>query len=388
MSAPSPLTAFDELTEHPKLGELASIAHGVARAMASGRRTEPAPEAKAKAEEAGLSADDAKTSFGDAVAVLERGPEDDAERALACALWAHAIAEHRPKATEDEDSLARDILWLAAFTPFDVTPLLDRALGDDAGELWTAIAAEVKKIDARQSPHARRAEAIVGAAAIALSTSKDAPKLLAQIAREAADPMLKKIATPGGASSQNETHFSAQIAPVPRGPVATTALALTGLLLVVNAAGLVARHALALDRPAEVRLRGSEVEIESRTILLGRTLGEKKTVIPKDGLARAAREVRYPRAAFYAGLLSLAVGSYFGVSMLVDGTRSASPPLLLGGLLVVAAGIALDFVLRSIEPSARGKCRVVFVPKKGAAISVYASDTKTADQALAALAKA
>jgi hypothetical protein len=384
--ADGPLTAYDELTEHPRLGELSSIAHGVLRKMAEEHRALPASEARAKADELGIKAEETKTSFGDAIAVLERGPEDAAERTLACALWAHAIAENRPKEAEEEDKLARDLLWLATFTPFDATSLLDRALGEAASEMWVAIAGVVKKIDAQQIPTAKRAEALVGVAALALSSSEDAAKLLQSVAREANDPMLKKFATSGDTVPTKETRFTAQITASPRSPVATTALAFSGILFAMHAVGLVARYALALDRPAEVTLRGNQIQVDSKMILLGRTLSEKKIVIQKSQLARAGREVRYPRAAFYAGLLSLAVGSYFGISMLVDGTRSASPSLLLTGLIVVALGIAVDFALRSLSPSARGKTRLLFVPRRGPTICVMASDTKTADDALAVLA--
>jgi hypothetical protein len=384
--AEGPLTAYDELTEHPRLGELSQIAHDVLRKMAEEHRSLPAPEARAKADALGIKAEETKTSFGDAIAVLDRGPEDAAERTLACALWAHAIAEHRPKEAEDEDKLARDLLWLATFTPFDATPLLDRALGEAASEMWVAIAGVVKKIDAQQIPTAKRAEALVGVAALALSSSEEAAKLLQSVTRDAIDPMLKKFAISEDTVPTKETRFTAQIAASPRGPVATTALAFSGILFVMHAVGLVARVALALDRPAIVSLRANEIQVESKMILLGRTLSEKKVVIQKSQLARAGREVRYPRAAFYAGLLSLAVGSYFGISMLVDGTRSASPSLLLAGLVVVALGIAADFALRSISPGVRGKVRLLFVPRRGAAICLLASDTKTADSALAALA--
>jgi hypothetical protein len=383
--ADSALTAFDELTEHPRLGELSAIAHGVLRKMAEEHRTEPASEARAKADELEIKAEETKTSFGDAIAVLERGPENAAERTLACALWAHAIAENRPKEAEDEDKLARDLLWLATFTPFDATPLLDRALGEAAAEMWVAIADVVKKIDAHQISTAKRAEALVGVAALALSSSDAAAKLLQSVAREATDPMLKKFATSENAPAK-ETRFTAQITAAPRSPAATTALAFSGVLFVMHVVGLIARYALALDRPAEVTLRGNEIQVDSKMILLGRTLTEKKVVIKKSELARAGREVRYPRAAFYAGLLSLAVGSYFGISMLVDGTRSASPSLLLSGLLVVSLGIAIDFALRSVSPGLRGKCRLLLVPRRGPAICVLAGDTKTADNALAALA--
>ncbi len=383
--ADSALTAYDELTEHPRLGELSAIAHGVLRKMAEEHRSLPASEARAKADELGIKADETKTSFGDAIAVLERGPEDAAERTLACALWAHAIAENRPKEAEDEDKLARDLLWLATFTPFDATSLLDRALGEAAAEMWVAIADVVKKIDAHQISTAKRAEALVGVAALALSSSEEAAKLLQSVAREATDPMLKKFALSENAPVK-ETRFTAQITAAPRSPAATTALAFSGILFVMHVVGLIARYALALDRPAEVTLRGNEIQVDSKMILLGRTLTEKKVVIKKSELARAGREVRYPRVAFYAGLLSLAVGSYFGISMLVDGTRSASPSLLLSGLLVVSLGIAVDFALRSLSPGLRGKCRLVLVPRRGPAICVLAGDTKTADNALAALA--
>jgi len=386
MAAAAPLTAFDELAEHPRLGDLSTIAHRVLRQMAESHRTEPASEARAKADELGIAAGETKTSFGDAIAVLERGPEDAAERMLGCALWAHAIAENRPKSAEDEDKLARDLLWLAAFTPFDATSLLDRALGEAAGEMWVAIAEVVKKIDARQSTAAKRAEALVGVAALALSSSGEAAKLLQSVAREATDPMVKKLATTEESAPKKEAKLTTQITSAPRSPVITTLLAFSGLLLVMHAIGLIARLALALDRPAEVTLRGGEIQVDSRTILLGRTLSEKRTVIAKSALARASREVRYPRAAFYAGLLALAIGSYFGIAMLVDGTRSASPSLLLTGLLVVAAGIAIDFVLRSIAPGLQGKCRLVFVPRQGPSICVFVKDSKTADDALATLA--
>jgi hypothetical protein len=120
--------------------------------------------------------------------------------------------------------------------------------------------------------------------------------------------------------------------------------------------------------------------------MLGRTLKDREIVIVRSGLVRATREVRYPRAAFYAGLLALAIGSYIGVATLVDGARSASPSLLLTGLVVIAAGIALDFVLASIAPGAIGRCRVAFQAKTGPMVCIGGVDAKRADAVLAKLA--
>jgi hypothetical protein len=155
----------------------------------------------------------------------------------------------------------------------------------------------------------------------------------------------------------------------------------------MHAARLVARLALAYKRPAEVVLSSGSVRIRSRTEMLGRTLRDREIVIARAQLARATREVRYPRLAFYAGLLALAVGSWLGVSTFVDGVRSASPSLLATGLVIVAVGIALDFALSSIAPSATGKCRLLLIPREGPKVCIGGIETKRADAALALLAK-
>ena len=452
------LRAYEALSAHPRLADLVLLTREVVSTMAKERRASFAPGARAKADEVKLAAD-AKTDFGDPVSVLERGPQDDGERALACALWAHVIAETKLVGREEEDQQASDVLWLAAHTPFDATGLLDRALGDGADTVWTTIADRVRRIDAHKLPVLGRGEALVGCAALALSRSPAAEREAASLANELADPVLArglasaarfprssaKLAAatattssappsasaregdeegdiedsgepvrpssrppsrppsghpsghPSGAPSRppsqrpssapegDPARLRGELAPAPRGPVATTALASTGILCVVNAARLLARLALAYRAPAEVTLTPASVRIDSRTEMLGRTLRERKVVITREALVRAAREVRYPRASFYAGLLALAIGSYVGVATLVDGVRAASPSLLLTGLVIVAVGVALDFLLGSVAPGARGRCRVVFVPRKGPAICIGAVDVETADEALARL---
>jgi len=376
--------AYEELGKHARLADLVAIARSVAQSMVLRRTTAwPGSGVRGQASEAKLKTGDASTPFGNAIAVLERGPETDGERALVAALWAHAIAEAPPKGREAEDRLAADVAWLATNTPFDVTRLIDRALGDAAADVWDALAARVRKIDAHQIP-ASRGEGLVACAALAYSTAAAAAKHASAMSKELKDPFLKR-ALAGAGSLTLDARIEGELAAAPRGPVATAALALSGILLVMNGARLLGRLALAYRRPAEVTLSADSIRIQSRTELLGRTLRDRQVVIGRQGLVRAAREVRYPGTAFYAGLLSLAVGSYFGVAMLVDGTRAASPSLLLTGLAVVAAGIALDFAFTSLAPGARGRCRVVFVPRRGPAICLGDVDAERADDALARL---
>jgi len=191
------------------------------------------------------------------------------------------------------------------------------------------------------------------------------------------------------ASSSDEAlpNFDGEMTAAPRGPLATGVLAITGILLVIEIAKLVARYVLVLRRPAEVRLTASGIEIRGRTLMVGKLLLERATVIPRDGLVRVTREVRYPNLAMYAGLIALALGSYIGVGLVVDGVRAASPSMLGTGLLIALIGLGLDFVLSSLVPGLEGKSRVVLVPRRGPAVCVTAVNPARADALLAELAK-
>lgn len=157
-------------------------------------------------------------------------------------------------------------------------------------------------------------------------------------------------------------------------------LALTGILLVMRAARLFGRLALAYRTPAEIVVSDDgSLRVHWRVEMLGRLLSDRDVLVPRSGLVRAVREVRYPRLAFHAGLFALAAGSYVGVSACVDGARVASPSLLATGLAVVALGLAVDFVLSVVAPGARGTCRVLFVPRDGAKICIGAIEVDRAD---------
>jgi hypothetical protein len=181
--------------------------------------------------------------------------------------------------------------------------------------------------------------------------------------------------------------FEGEMSPPPRRAWVTALLAVTGILLVIELGRLVARYVLILKQPTEVRLTPSGLEIRGKTFLVGKVLREHDTVIPRDGLVRVTREVRYPRLALYAGLIALALGSYLGVGLVVDGVRAASPSMLGTGLLIALLGLGLDFVLSTLVPGLEGKSRVVMVPRRGPILCVTAVAPARADALLAALAK-
>jgi hypothetical protein len=189
-------------------------------------------------------------------------------------------------------------------------------------------------------------------------------------------------------SDEAPPKFEGELSAAPRGPWLTALLAVTGILLAVELGRLVGRYVLMFRRPTEVRLTPAGIELRGQTLMVGQVLREQTTVVPRDGLVRVTREVRYPRLAMYAGLIALAFGSYLGVGLVVDGARAASPSMLGTGLLIALLGLGLDFVLSSVVPGLEGKPRVVIVPRRGAILCVTRVNPALADALLAALSKA
>jgi hypothetical protein len=377
-----PLAAYEAVARSARLPDLVAITQKILGEATAHRHSgwDYGAKVAAAADEAKLARTDADTAFGNVLDVLGSGADGEPQRALASSLYAHAIAEAR---RDDDDRLAEDVLWLATHSAFDATPLLDRALGDEADDLWTAIGDRIRRIDDGKGTSAGRGEAIVGCAALSSSESGVARKVAADLAPRLHDATLKRLLGVAVHSPRHEVKLEGEAMAAPRGPVLTTILALSGILFAMHALRIVAQIALAYRTPAEVSLSEDGVRMRTRTELLGRTIREREHVIVRSGLVRVVREVRYPRAAFYAGLLALAIGSYVGVRAFVDGVRAASPSLLLTGLVVVALGIAADFVLGSVLPGGRGRVRVVFVPRTGKALCVGDVEASRADDALA-----
>ncbi len=380
--------AYEALSEHPRIADLVALGRALMSRAVDARRAEWRPDSAARiATERNVSREDAATPFGNVVDVLGHGPNNDSERALLCALAAHVVASHPPQSPEDTERAANDLLWLAANTPFDATGLLDRALGDRASGLWEAVANRIRRVDEGQTTGLGRGEALVGAVALASSDSKAAAKQVAALAAHAHDPKVARVLSGSLDAAGSAKPIVGELTPAPYGPFVTAVLAFTGILLVLHALRAFGRLALAYRKPAEIILsHDGGVRVRWRTELLGRTLRDRDVLVPRSGLAQAAREVRYPRLALYAGLLALAVGSYAGVSAFVDGVRSASPSLLGAGLVIVILGLAVDFVLSSLLPGVRGRCRVLLVPRAGRRLCVGGVDVQAADAMLGRLA--
>ena len=179
------------------------------------------------------------------------------------------------------------------------------------------------------------------------------------------------------------------IAAAPRGPVGTALGAVTGWLLARHLCNGMFRLFLAYRTRAEVRVTHEGLEIREQKSLLGRKLRERNSLITLENVRRLSREIRYARAGTYAGLGALAIGSFLGMRLFVDGIRAPgmSLPLLWLGLAAVVGGLALDFVLANWLDASQGQCRFIVVTERGRGLCLAGVEPTEVDAVLSALAQ-
>jgi hypothetical protein len=325
-----------------------------------------------------LGQEQAQTPYGNVLTVLDRGAQTEREAQLLAALLALSVARSR---TADPETVAPKLVWLATHTAVNALLALDAALGDEADAWWTAVA----NIAARPSTAAADfgwGEALSAAAALRSSPSAAARREVLRLVESAENPALQTLLK-DRREVPNAT-LNGELTAPPRGPVLTTILAFTLVLFVLQLGRVVGRFALAYRRPAELYLTPRGIELKHRTELLGKVLRDRVTLVPLGNVARVTREIRFARIGLYAGLTALVIGTYLGMSLLVDAVRvpDGSPPLLGLGVLFILVGLLLDFALSTLADSARGKCRLVVVPRKGKPFCIGAIDAQNADALL------
>lgn len=387
---PPPL---DALSDHARGDDLARLVHTLAFAAYDEKRPVLSDGLGEATDRLGLAPADLDTRAGHVGGALEAGPAARPDgRALLGALLARGVALSPPEGLSAELHVAEALVWLAAHAGADALPHLDTVLPGRTDGLWRAIADVIERADDGALPAIGRAGAIVAAAGLASSPAPAALAVSKTVAAKVKDPAVRALlsgpaaaprgADAGGGASEPAGALAGEVAPGPHGPVALTLLAVTGLLFVARAARLAGRFIVRYRAPAELHVADDGVTVKTRTELLGRTLRERETHIPRGSLLLVRREIRYPRLPLYAGLFALALGSYLGVSVFVDGVRAGSPDLLGMGALIFAIGVGLDFALSHLVPAATGRCRVLVVPRKGRAVAVTGLDPALADAAL------
>jgi hypothetical protein len=175
---------------------------------------------------------------------------------------------------------------------------------------------------------------------------------------------------------------------MPRGPLATALLVMTGVLPLWRIASFCAKNLLGLKRPMSLRFSTLGLAVHERIELSGRVLWDASRWIPRENLAGVTREESHSRLGLYTGIVALLLGTYFGTRRLLDGVGVAGGSLSLigSGLLLLALGAGIDFALWSARDSTRSSCRLIVVPRSGRAFCCRGIQRDQADDALRALA--
>jgi hypothetical protein len=382
----SPRAVLDELAKHPRGEALARLVHALAVSAFDERRSELPEGIDEAARQLELDESSAETSFGNVLRALRKGRAMSApERTLLGALTVRAIASAPPADASATTRCAEMLAWLAAHTPFDPLAAIDDALVEGAGAIWSALGGLVCAHDGDASGSIDRPSAIVAASALASARSPEAVAACERTGSEVRDPLLRRLLGRGSSAGDGLAPIvvisAEQIAP-PRHPLVTLLLVVSLVLPVVALAKLFARVALKLHSPAEVTVSRDNVRVLARTELLGRTLREREILLPTSGLARVAREARWPAASLYAGLIALVLGSFVGLRLVLDGARGGSPEFVALGAIFLVVGLVVDYALAMRPSRSPERSGLAFEPRRGPTVALRDADSKLVDAAL------
>ncbi len=288
-----------------------------------------------------------ESGLGQLVALVAReGARRPEERAVVAGLVVLGAAKDFPSAPETELESARSLVWLETHTGLSLLGPLFEHLGNGA----TTLAVALETLLCRGPQELLPSEAFIASAALTRS--------------------------PGA--------LEGELGAPPRGPLATALLTVTLWTFATRIARHAARAVLGYRTHARARVteRGLELAIQKK--LLGRTLRDDSLIVPFTELARLSRETRFAGASLYAGLASLALGTYLGAGFFVDALRApgGAPSLFGVALLLVAAGIVADFALQTLSARSRSACRLVIIPKRGPGFALTGVEPARADAML------
>jgi hypothetical protein len=351
----------DAIRSHEHARAIASLAFDVLSRQAEGRTLFGGREyVEKRAAEAELTREKAETSLGNAIAILERGPESELERdlvaAFAVAGFGHAFEGSAGDAARD--AFVRHADWFEASTSFSLYRFVDRLLEREvAAAVWKR-AGELSAADAEESAQSR-ALAAARLTALSRSTASSARVALDGVASSAADPAIGAIAVALGGRKADDGRTPSvrgryRHAPTKAGRVARW---IFGIAAITWAA----RGILALvggKNEVELALAPNGLRLRGRLTLLGRTIREREEIISTAAVQTLTRDRAYPWVHTLAGILSFTLGVLAGGFFVIDGVRSGETILLLAGAVVVILGVALDLALDVLVPGRRGRVAI------------------------------
>ena len=359
--------ALEALRRTKARAPLAALAFDVLSRQAEGRTFfSGAKFVKARAEEHGVTREQAQTESGDLFAILERGAKEPLERALVAAFAVAGLASALEDAEDAEKKTWRFVRhadWLEVSTDYAIHPFIDTVLDSGAAaQVWKEIAQAVVDDAAgrdgeRPEVRAKNAARLTSLAASSSTAARDA---LREVIRSAAldEPTRLLASTLAGDGAEEGARVSPRLEGLlgraPRSGAIELLRWVSGWALLSWLLRGIA-FVLGVRRRAELRLSGGALEVKTRVTLLGRVVREGEETWRIDALEGAGRRVRYPTLHLLVGAIGLSFGVLFGGLVLFDGVRSGELVLVMIACGLLLGGAALDLALDVLWPGSKGR---------------------------------
>ena len=317
----------------------------------------------------------------DLIQVLRHGAQSAEEVEMLTAVTLLGVAAGWPDAQEQQQALARRLLWLDSYCGFHCFSCAAQVLdGARVAQFAEAVLALLDQAELDLPMDA------VGRAWLLCCSVPECQSIATQVS----GPGVRGpgVRSPQHGLSRDYHTLSGDLGPRPRHSAVVAILAITTLLFISRATRGLLRQTLGYRRPARLVLSSQGLELSSRHELLGRVTKERKQIVPLAEIRQVLREVRYPRLGLYAGLSALTIGTLLGTRVFIDGLRVAglSFPMIAWGALLVLGGLALDLLMTGLSDRAKGKCRLIVRTRGAGSFSLGSLNPAEVDSLLERLA--
>lgn len=343
-----------DVKSHPKADRLASLCFDILSRQAEGRALYSGRKLmRARASTHRVARTDAETTFGNLLAMLERGPERTAEWQLIAAFAVRGLEDKLNEVDAAEkrevvERFARHTDWLELSTPYGLYAFVPTFLSEpNQDALIEALEGAVLAPAEETQLPAFRARATLR---IHVLNSLDRPAsrvALARVLEAVHDPFVQVLAKHAlGDTPAPETdgfELKGAWGRVPRLSVGRVVQYFTGFTLVIGLLRFLA-YGLGLERNARVRLEEGAVHVRRETFLFGRLLRISDASYALKDLDCATREVSMPLFQVLFGALSLAVCSVLALIWMSDGIARGDYGLLRAAGLALCVGVGLDLL--------------------------------------------
>ena len=351
------------------------------RACVEGDYVFPRPGSRSLPASAGLDQGNARVGDVDLIQVLRHGAQSAEEVEMLTAVTLLGVAAGWPAAQEQQQALARRLLWLDSYCGFHCFSCAAQVL--DGARVAQLAEGVVTLLDQAELDLPMDA---VGRAWLFSCSLPECQSIAARV-------LGPGVQEPGVRAPQHRLSrgchtLSGDLGPRPRNAAVVLILAVTTLLFFSRATRGLLRQTLGYRRPARLVLSSQGLELSSRHELLGRVTKERRQIVPLAEIRQVLREVRYPRLGLYAGLSALTIGTLLGTRVFVDGLRVAglSFPMIAWGAILVLGGLALDLLMTGLSDRAKGKCRLVVHTRGAGSFSLGSLNPAEVDSLLERLA--